>query len=216
MKNLLIFLFFFCVGILVVFLSKAGLDLLQEQKEKNALQIPTAFSLAKAPSATIYGSITSLSGTVGWESRIATEPARIKVAQKVGQGEALETKEDGRVTVLFPNVGTITLLPKTYVGIIQTLPSQVVLAQTKGNVIYKKSGTIPLSINSNSLLIKINNGQISLNINDTLPLITGDTAAGASATLAYVDINNQSNVIIVENGQGFTFNTRTKKLRVGP
>lgn len=187
-----------------------------EKKEQQQLEVPTAFSLAKAPSTTIYGSIMSLSGNVGWESRIATEPAKIRAPRHVGQGEALETKEDGRVTVVFPNVGVMTLLPKTFVGIIQTLPAQVVLSQTKGNVIYKKEGTIPLSITANSLLVKINHGQISIDIDDTLPLITGDAAAGASATLAYTDINDQSNVATVENGKGFTFNTRTKKLRISP
>lgn len=216
MKNLLLFFVFFFVGVGAVMLYKMQRDTTEVKKEQQQIEIPTAFSLKNAPSATIYGNITSLLGNVGWESRIATEPARIIAPQKVGQGEALETKEGGRVIVTFPNIGTVTILPKTYIGIVQTLPVQVVLAQTKGNAIYKKDGTIPLNITANNLLVKINRGQISIDIDDTLPLITGDTAAGASATLAYVDINDQSSIATVANGEGFTFNTRTKRLRIVP
>lgn len=216
MKNIVFFFAFFFLGVGAVVLYKIQIDAAAAKKEEQKIEIPTKFSLEKAPSAALYGLITSLSGNVGWESRVATEPARITVPQKIGQGEALETKEGGRVTVAFPNIGTVTLLPKTYVGIIQTLPVQVVLAQTKGDAIYRKEGAIPLSVTANNLLVKINSGQVSIAIDDTLPLITGDIAAGASATLAYVDTNDQSTVATVENGEGFTFNTRTKRLRIVP
>src|SRR3989338_9045587 len=79
----------------------------------------TKFSLEQAPSDSIRGQITGMSGEIWWQSRTATEPARLPARQAqlteeitIQQGETLIASESGNITVNFAPAATLTLFPE--------------------------------------------------------------------------------------------------------
>ena len=170
------------------------------------------FSLEKAPSQSLVGTIISMNGEVEYEKRLATESARINSPVPVQQGESLTTGIDGKVILTFEKAVEINILPETSVGVIQTLPADMVFTQTVGSAEYKKLGTLPVSIRSRHLLIK-NDGDITVSVDKLKPIITVSVTSG-SATFAYNNINNISRVVEVVEGKILTFNDDTRRVVV--
>ena len=167
------------------------------------------FSIAHAPKESIIGNITAMTGDVFWESRVATQPAKIELPVSVKQGENLVTKDDGNATVVFAGIGSIELLPKTETDFVQTLPTNFVVDQKQGTADYTKNGTVPFSIRSLHLLTTIS-GKITLTIDEDELTVTITVKKG-SATVAYNNLNYVSQLQRIEEGQKLVFddNTRT-------
>ena len=55
------------------------------------------FSLEKAPSQSLVGTMTLMSGEVEYTNRLATESAKLNSAIDIQQGENLSTGSDGRI-----------------------------------------------------------------------------------------------------------------------
>ncbi len=162
------------------------------------------FSIANPPKESITGKITSISGGVEWESRVATQPAQIAKPVPIRQGENLITKDDGNISLTFDNIGNIKLLPKTEVDFVQTLPVNFVVNQKSGTVVYIKEGTVPFSVRSLHLLTTIT-GEIKLVIDEQKPIITINVNKG-SVTIAYNDLQNISHTQTIYEGKQFIFN----------
>ncbi len=169
----------------------------------------TQFSIANAPSATIRGEISSISGSIQWESRVATEPATITLPQTIQQGEEVITGKDGKATIEFPKIGTIQLQANTDLSIIQTLPADIVIAQNSGSADYTKTGKSPLTIRSLDTIIDITSGESKVTIPSTLPRVTALVEQG-SITAAFNDSNSVSTVMTATIGQQFIFDEGTK------
>lgn len=170
------------------------------------------FSLEKAPSQSLVGTIISMNGEVSYEKRLATESAKINSPVPVQQGESLTTGIDGKIILTFEKAVEINILPDTSVGVVQTLPADMVFTQTGGSAEYKKLGIIPVSIRSRHLLIK-NDGDITVSIDKIKPMITVSVNSG-TATFAYNNINNISRVVEVAVGKTLTFNDDTRRVVV--
>lgn len=170
------------------------------------------FSLDKAPSQSLVGTIISMSGDVEYESRVATEAAKINSPVAVQQGESLVTGTDGKLILSFDKAAEVDMSGDTSVGIIQTLPADLVFSQSMGSAEYKKLADIPVSIRSFHLLIE-NNGDVIVSINKIKPIITVKINSG-SATFAYNNIYNVSKVLIVNEGKTLTFNDGTRRVAV--
>ncbi len=167
------------------------------------------FSLEKAPSLTLVGSITSMTGEVNYEQRLATESARIDKPVNVQQGEILETGADGSLILNFKDTAEVAMNALTKVNIAQTLPADVVFVQTKGIAGYKKLSAVPVSVRALHLLIE-NGGEIKVSINDKRPIITVVAINGA-AQIAYNNLNNDTRLIGLNEGQTLTFNDGTRR-----
>ena len=117
MKSIFYFLCFFFIGVLGVITY----GILQKNPGKpvtSIIQTVTKpnFDIAVAPSESIRGNIKQMTGDVFWQSRTATESSQIpfdwfdsahhKSAQGHGlqQGEEIQTKENGNLTIEFPSV----------------------------------------------------------------------------------------------------------------
>ena len=61
----------------------------------------TFFSVANAPSQSLSGDITSMSGNVAWQSRTADYATLINSPVKIRQGEAISTYENGKAVIRF-------------------------------------------------------------------------------------------------------------------
>jgi hypothetical protein len=168
------------------------------------------FSLNKAPSESLVGTITTLNGEVFYEPRIATESAQIFAPVNVQQGESLSTGTDGILSLAFENVLTIKLQNNSLINIIQTLPADLVFTQASGTADYEKLAAIPVSVRIKHLLVE-NNGSISVSIDPIKPITTITINAG-SVTIAYNDINNIAKVLTFNEGYTIKFNDDTRKV----
>ena len=168
------------------------------------------FSLDKAPSQSLVGVITSMNGEVKHEKRLATESAKINSPVPIQQGESLTTGVDGNLVLTFEKAAEIIISSDTSVGIIQTLPADLVFSQSSGTVEYKKLASLPVSIRSLHLLIE-NEGDITVSVDKIYPYVTVTINSG-SATFAYNNVNNISRVWKFDAGTTLIFNDDTRRV----
>jgi hypothetical protein len=176
-------------------------------KERLKIQPPplaTAFSLQNAPTESLQGEIVSFSGDVAWQSRIATQPAQLKTARKVLQGENVVTKNTGKVTMTFLNTTTLIMLPNTEVDIIQTLPTNMVFVQQSGTTTYTVFGKVPVSARAQDLLVQQKQGTMNIIVDKDAATVMVKVTDG-NATTAYTDSDNTSVVTPITSGQSFVF-----------
>lgn len=209
-KNIFLILLFLAIGFLgtvcvYLFLTK-------EHSQIITPPVATQFSLEKAPSESITGTIAALSGQVLWTSRTADTSLFITHSQSIQQGEELATGNTGKATIAFPGEVTINMAKNSDVNIIQTLPANIVIEENNGNVIYEKIATsIPISVRGLDLLVNIDSGQSSIAVDKTNALVNLFVKSG-SVTVAYTDTNSTSHVISIKTGQTITFNNNTKTI----
>jgi len=214
MKNILWFLVAVCSGVFIsiVILSVYITSKNVQQRTSAIVQAKTMhFSLEKAPADSIQGSIASLSGTVAWQSRIATQPAQITQSRIIQQGETIVTKDDGNATIAFSELGTIALFPETTLAIIQTLPENAVFVQQQGSAMYTKTGNTPVTIRSLHLLTLLTSGKAEITINTDQPVITVRVYNGL-ATIGFNTLKYLSVVQEIPAGQQVTFHDDTREI----
>lgn len=210
MKNLIIFILFVIFGIgVVAAYTKRVPQTTPEQTVKLPFIGQNQFSLENAPADSLRGKIATLSGDVKWQDRVATQSSQITNPINIQQGEQLITGDNGKVQVEIPAAVIINISPKSDLSFVQTLPQNIVLSQTKGEVEYQKIGTVPVSIRVLRLLVE-EKGDITISVSDTLPIITINVHTG-SVTVAYNDSQNVSTVKTINSGNQFIFNNDTKE-----
>ena len=170
------------------------------------------FSLEKAPSESLVGTISGINGDVEYESRTATESAKINSPVEVQQGESLSTGDNGKVILNFKDAADITIDSSSGVDIIQTLPADLVFRQIIGSVEYKKIGTYPVSIRVGHLIIE-NRGDIKISFTADSPVTTIVMISG-TGTVAYNNLSNVSRVVNISTGQTLKFNESNRKVTI--
>lgn len=204
MKNLLLFIISVLIGSAIVvgyygYKKNTRITKVLAPKER-----PTIFSIEKAPSESKKGTIASMSGTVEWESRIATIPAQLTTtAVLIQQGESLTTAEDGQISVSFPDIGSLDVTPKSKVEFTQTLPGNFVVNQSAGMIHYQKTASTPVSIRSLHLLI-IMTGRATVMVDKDTGIITVVVNSG-TASVGFNDLQYVSHVVDIDSGQKFVF-----------
>ena len=168
------------------------------------------FSLTKAPSRSLKGQITSYSGKIFYQSRVATQAAELtNINLVVQQGEDYSTKADSSLSLLFPNHLQLDLSENTELKIIQTLPKTTVFSQLNGQVEYQTLGKNPVSVRTAFLLTELK-GKIIISRDSENNLVTIEVKSG-QATLAYNDLNYLSHTLNLNAGDSFVFNYDTRQ-----
>ena len=170
------------------------------------------FSLDKAPSQSLVGNITSMDGEVRYESRTATESAKISAPVSVQQGEGLSTGDSGSFVLNFKDVADISVSSNSGINVVQSLPADLVFAQTLGSVEYKKIGDYPVTIRVGHLIVE-DSGDIKISFTADSP-ITTIVVINGSTTVAYNNLYNVSKVVKVSTGQTLKFNEGNRKVVV--
>jgi hypothetical protein len=204
MKSAIVFIAFILVGLVAGGILFGYYHFNAPQKTKGGVSPVSYFSLSASPKNSLIGSITALSGTVNWQSRTATAPAVLKTVRTIQQGEELITGHTGTVSVSFPAVCTITEAADTDVSFIQTLPENIVIDQTNGTVQYSVYGKYPLGLRSLDLLVEMKRGAMSVSVDDSTSEVFIRIING-TATAAYEDATNYSNVISLRSGNQLVF-----------
>ncbi len=212
MKSLVIFFLYFFLGIFLIFSFKRVNQIIYSQ-ELNTPIATSSFSLDVAPGESLRGTIVSLSGDVLWQSRTATEPAKINKPMQIQQGEGIKTLEKGKALVIFANIANLSIDPKTEINFTQTLPTNILIEQNSGTVEYMKLNNNPLSVRSLDLLTQINSGSIVAFISENQPYIIINVKSG-SITVGYNDINYITQTLDITAGNSLIFKTDTKRVSV--
>lgn len=165
------------------------------------------YSIKDPPKNALIGTITTLEGDAQWESRTATEPAELKQNHRIVQGEKIVTYKDGGSSILFGQDTTISIKQNSTVSFVQTLPQSIVVAQEKGTVTYSQElDTTPVSVRVRNLLIRLQKGSMSISLKDEDPIILVQIRKGI-ATAAYNDDSFNSQVIAIEKGETFVYDS---------
>lgn len=212
MKNAFIFLFSAVLGTLFViyFGQNAAANILSPTSEDS---LTPEFSAEKPPSESLIGKVISITGDVAWQSRVATESAKLTEHISIQQGEMLETRDGGKMAVEFPGTASINLLPKTKIDVAQTLPVNMVLVQQEGTAIYKKLGAVPISVRSHGMLVQIESGEAMVSLNSDQTIVTVTPASGAIKA-AFVNDQNETQIINISYGTKVAFDTEKKQANV--
>lgn len=210
MKNALFFLYVLVIGfILVGVYSKFFVPV---GNTPAAIKIPfigSQFSLENAPSESLKGKITSMTGSVLWMDRVATESSKLAGTEIIQQGEQISTSDNGNIVIQFNESVEIDISPKTQIDIVQTLPNGLVFSQASGSAVFKKQSKLPVSIRVFHLLIE-NGGVVSVSVDKNI-MTTTITANLGDSTVAFNDLDNTSNVIKVPQGKKFIFADDTRQ-----
>lgn len=174
--------------------------------------IPTTLpvSLDSPPSQSLEGNLATPSGSVSWQSRVATDSSPITKAQVIQQGESLEIGDKGSAKVDFNQIGSIFLNPKTKINFAQTLPVNLVLDLDSGSAQIARTGETPISVRGLHLLTQIDSGQATISVDTDKHLITVIINSGSS-TLAWTDLNDSTQTFNLDKGKKFIFDDDTRK-----
>lgn len=205
MKNVLLVLIFFLLGLAIVLGNRFW-------NKKVAVLKPTVstkFSLENAPSESLRGNIATMSGTVAWLSRTGAKPVQIKTARAIQQGESVTTGTNGKAVLLIKNDSVLSLSSDTRISIIQLLPQNFVFEQDNGIIQYQNTIHVPLSVKSYDLLTIIPSGIVTISVDSKKKTVSVAVERG-SIKEGYEDSQNNSTVSTINAGQTFVFDDTTK------
>jgi len=175
---------------------------------------PTATAIFENPPIeSLIGQITSKAGDISWVSRTATASAKLTDVKPVLQGEEYETGDSGTLSVLFPNILSVEMLPKSKVKFAQTLPQNLVLVQMAGTVNFKQEGTNIISIRALGILIRENSAEVKVTIDAKSEVVAALVLKG-TITVAYEDLNHTSYLKNIASGEQLTFDDTTRTVIV--
>lgn len=209
MKRLLIFLIFLFIGIAlgsICYVWKSN----QTNSDIERIKKEPRFSIEKAPKNSGKGTIQSMSGTIKWQSRIATEASQITKPIPIQQGEELISGENGIAVISYLTGLTISLSPNSHISSIQTLPTNFVFNQINGTIEYQKNNPTPLAIRSLHLLTQIDNGYIQIVVDEKTARVEIAVKQG-SARIAFNDLKNLSNVLSLQQGDLYKFDDEKRQ-----
>ncbi|MGA2910284.1 MAG: hypothetical protein ABSE04_00590 [Candidatus Microgenomates bacterium] len=169
----------------------------------------SSFSLENAPTESLRGQITAMTGEIDWTGRTATEAAKISSPITIQQGEELTTGKNSNLSLVFTGACMVKLSQKTDIQIIQTLPANIVFNQVEGTAEFIKTGNNAISVRALNLLTEIN-GDVTVSINPAKPIITLSLKSG-QATVAYNDLKDVSHEVEISARQTYTFNSGTRR-----
>ncbi|HUD44207.1 MAG TPA: hypothetical protein VMR41_01560 [Patescibacteria group bacterium] len=225
MRYLFLFVFSVFIGALIIIsytfvISQYNFHSTKTSPSIQPTKTPTTiktipFNAAQAPTEALQGQITTLSGQTDWQSRTATQPAILTAPVAIQQGEAVDTLDNGKMEIQFSTCCTINMLANSSLAFVQTLPVNLVINQTLGNVTYQKTGNVPLTVRTFHLLTKIEQGNVNIAIDPNRPVVAITVNSG-SVQVAYNDLQYNSSVTQISAGNVFYFNDETRNTDTEP
>lgn len=219
MKYLVLLILSVAIGLGAVYYYRNG-DLFKNTPQTNTVPkptntpTPTLFSTKNPPSESLTGTLDSLTGTVTWEPREATQSSPINSRAVIKQGDYIETGSDGTVAVTFPKASLVTMQQDSYLQITQTLPANIVFSQNKGTITYERVGKIPVSIRVLSLLIDLDEAsQMRVTVGEETEEVTVTAEQGSGIT-AYNNADFETVKLTLHEGEELTFDNQLRESNI--
>lgn len=209
--KIIILICFILLGILVFALynNLTARPVVQNLTEKPSPS-GSPLSILTPPSESLKAKVSSFTGKIKWQSRIATEAAEVDSLKEIQQGEQIETEVSSNLIVEFPNIWRINILSNSKLDFAQTLPANLVIAQKEGSAEYQKLGENVLSVRALHLLINQNQGDMVVIVDKDNNNVFINVKTGF-VTVAYNDDENISQVVQVKTGQRLNFDDETRE-----
>jgi len=212
-KNLILFVGFFFLGAAALggyyWWQNHNLPIKIVQTEQSS-QVVNDF-IEQAPKDSIRGQISTFSGEVKWQSRVATESTRLTETIQIQQGEKLSTGKDGKVTVVFGIFGSVEMSPKSEISVGQTLPVNFVFEQASGSARFVSAGQSPFSVRALHLLTTIASGSATIAV-DEKNHVTSLNIGRGQVTIAYNDKQFVSQLLELKSGQEYEFDDDARQI----
>jgi len=175
-----------------------------------------------APPKSLQGSIIYMDGDVKWQSRTATESAKLDASTSIQQGELIETGDNGATTILFGEGTLIDIFHKSSVAFTQTLPANIVITHQRGKAEYSQETlATPLSIRAGHLLVTLHKGVASITLKETKntdsqvkeSIVTVKVIQG-SATAVYNSLNYKTKYRELDEGEVLFYNDISRESEI--
>ena len=165
------------------------------------------------PQGSLIASVTNLSGEVEKEGRLDTKFHDITTQTTLLEGESLIASDSGSVNVAFNNNVNLSLSNNTELDYLNALPNALVVRQPTGTITYATSTiTRPFSIRSLGLLTQLASQSNITIATDTNAQMVTVTINNGTATLAYSDQNDDTQVEKLAQGQTAIFDNNASTL----
>lgn len=170
-------------------------------------------TVLQAPKNAVQATVNAIQGDVKKEGTNDTDFKPIKNPISLTEGDYLSTGQDGFSTIIFPNGINLSLQNNTELDFLTGLPNALVVRQPQGTITYTISNPIkPFSIRSLGLLIQITNQSEVLITTDPVGQTVDVTVNNGTATVAYSDANDNTQVQKVTEGQEVLFDNNKSTL----
>lgn len=177
-------------------ITLTGEELNSDQSEKTVvLPLPP-------PTNALEGEITITKDIVEIQKRYSDNFVDAATSSSVLTEEKIRTNETGVAKITFDTISQVTLNPKSSVSFISLIPESFLLRQLLGNVNYIIEK--PISIRVADTLSYIENGVISISLEEDTGLVYIDIASG-SGTIAFIDNTNETNVHSFSEGDSIIY-----------
>lgn len=170
--------------------------------------LPSTFSL-NPPARSLTGMLTITKGKAEKLSRTGSEYEEASTGAQILIGESVATKENSLASVTINGIVTVILESKSELIFANLFAKNMLLLQKAGKATYDVVTEKQLSVRALHALISIASGSTTINIIDTDMSVSVKTG---SAKLALVDMDNNTHVWNLKEGQRATIDDTTRKV----
>lgn len=173
------------------------------------IQPPTSFpkfSIESPPSQALKGEIASSSGSLLWESRIATSPSKLDTKIDLQQGERLQTQASSSATINFAGKVIVEMGENSDIALVQTLPVDFVATHHNGSITYKAQAEVPISIIIRNALLTISKGSVLVEMESGVSTIA-ISPVGGDGDIGFNDTDIVSQVYTLVDGEIYEYDS---------
>ncbi len=164
---------------------------------------PSSLPISSAPPTEAEGGVISkILGAVQIDRRGEDSPVPLTADGPILQGESLAVLGVGSVRISFTNGVSADLGAYGEVALVDTIPTEFLLAESGGTVGYTV-GNVPLSVRVGITLVQSQNAQYTVSYTPKTKVMILLVKRGV-VTVGYEDTGNTTHTLEVHEGQSFT------------
>lgn len=205
----------FLIGVGLAFIVNAYLVKSQQEKVEETQELTPQETgsqyESKPPLRALTGELNVIKGTIEKLSRDKEEWEEIATKSAILQEEKAKTDKTGKGIIIFDNQVEMTLGNESEIYFANLIPSSFLVEQISGIASYLVEN--PISVKALTLLIEIGNGEVNI---QTLPVVgqVNIEVKEGETKLGYIDENNQTQIIQVQEGEKAIYNYNTRNLLI--
>lgn len=209
MKGILLFIFSIICGFTVIYFFAKPFIPSSADEEKIKSPVSSFFSLEEPPSQSLRGNLSSVTGEIKLQTRLATEPASLVSQRDMKQGELIATGKESTARIEFKNGAEVNIQSESALEFMQTLPEHIVISQKSGSATYQTGDTAAVSVRILQVLIVLNS-HTEVEVSRDGPEVNIRVMKG-SVKAGYNDIDNVSTVVPIKSGEVFVYSADTRE-----
>lgn len=210
LKPFIVIIAFFAIGSMLLLIFRVW----QVKNLENIPFVPQK-SLFKfePPADALAGQFKSSSGIVKKFSRDGKDYQTVSINEQILQGESLATEKNSQAQLEFNNSFKINMDQLSEIIFVSLMPYSFLIHQKSGTIIYDQTGTNNISVRCLHSLFALNSAKSRISLDSENKTITLEISRGF-AKIAFSDLENKTNVYVVEKGQKVLLNEETREIQI--